>query len=97
MIDTSPLPTYLRRRKASTMPAIVDLSPVYDFLPCRTPEAWLSVAVGSLPLLMIDHANCEKKAAATAMSLMHRHTDNTALLNKMSRLAREELRTSSRC
>jgi tRNA-(ms[2]io[6]A)-hydroxylase len=41
---------------------------------------------------MIDHANCEKKAAATAMSLMHRYTDNTALLNKMSRLAREELR-----
>ena len=26
------------------------------------------------------------------MSLMHRYTDNTALLNKMSRLAREELR-----
>lgn len=74
------------------MPAVVDLSPVYDFLPCRTPEAWLSAALGSLPLLMIDHANCEKKAAATAMSLMHRYTDNTALLNKMSRLAREELR-----
>ena len=74
------------------MPAVVDLSPVYDFLPCRTPDAWLSVAVKSLPLLMIDHANCEKKAAATAMSLMHRYTDNTALLNKMSRLAREELR-----
>ena len=74
------------------MPAVVDLSPIYDFLPCRTPEAWLSAAVESLPLLMIDHANCEKKAAATAMSLMHRYTDNTTLLNKMSRLAREELR-----
>lgn len=74
------------------MPAAVDLTPVYEFLPCRTPEAWVSVAVRSVPLLMIDHANCEKKAAATAMSLMHRYTDNTALLNKMSRLAREELR-----
>ena len=74
------------------MPAAVDLTPVYEFLPCRTPEAWLSAAVESLPLLMIDHANCEKKAAATAMSLMHRYTDNTALLSKMSRLAREELR-----
>lgn len=52
----------------------------------------MAVAVESLPLLMIDHANCEKKAAATAMSLMHRYTDNTVLLNKMSRLAREELR-----
>jgi len=74
------------------MPSSVDLTPVFDFLPCRTPDAWLSAAVKSLPVLMIDHANCEKKAAATAMSLMHRYTDNTPLLNKMSRLAREELR-----
>lgn len=74
------------------MPAAVDLTPIYEFLPCKTPEGWLSAAVRSLPVLMVDHANCEKKAAATAMSLMHRYTDNTALLNKMSRLAREELR-----
>ena len=74
------------------MPSTVDLTPIFDFLPCRTPNAWLSAAVKSLPVLMIDHANCEKKAAATAMSLMHRYTDNTPLLNKMSRLAREELR-----
>ena len=33
-----------------------------------------------------------KKAAATALALMHRYTGNTVLLNKMSRLAREELR-----
>lgn len=70
----------------------VDLTPVLDFLPCRTPDGWLTAAVESLPVLMIDHANCEKKAAATAMSLMHRYTNNTTLLNKMSRLAREELR-----
>ena len=74
------------------MPAAVDLTPVIEFLPCKTPDAWISAAVGYLPVLMIDHANCEKKAAATAMSLMHRYTDNTGLLNKMSRLAREELR-----
>ena len=74
------------------MPSTVDLTPVFDFLPCRTPDAWLSAAVKSLPVLRSDHANCEKKAAATAMSLMHRYTDNTPLLNKMSRLAREGLR-----
>ena len=73
------------------MPATVDLTPVIEFLPCRTPDAWITAAVRCLPVLMIDHANCEKKAAATAMSLMHRYTDNTVLLNKMSRLAREEL------
>ena len=74
------------------MPPAVDLTTIFDFLPCRTPEDWLTAAVDSLPILMVDHANCEKKAAATAMSLMHRYTENTQLLNKMSRLAREELR-----
>jgi tRNA-(ms[2]io[6]A)-hydroxylase len=43
-------------------------------------------------LLLIDHANCEKKAASTALNLMYRYVDNFELLNKMSRLAREELR-----
>ncbi|GGY64442.1 tRNA-(ms[2]io[6]A)-hydroxylase [Marinobacter zhanjiangensis] len=42
--------------------------------------------------MLIDHAHCEKKAASTALSLMYRYVDNHDLLNKMSRLAREELR-----
>jgi tRNA-(ms[2]io[6]A)-hydroxylase len=42
--------------------------------------------------MLIDHANCEKKAASTALNLMYRYVDNFDLLNKMSRLAREELR-----
>ena len=41
--------------------------------------------------MLIDHANCEKKAAATAMNLMYRYVDKTELLKKMSQLAREEL------
>ncbi len=70
----------------------VDLSPLYDFLPCKTPEVWLEQAADNLPLIMIDHANCEKKAAATAMNLLFKYTDTpTDLLEKMSQLAREEL------
>ncbi|MGI9282513.1 MAG: tRNA-(ms[2]io[6]A)-hydroxylase [Endozoicomonas sp.] len=34
----------------------------------------------------------EKKAASTALNLMYRYTEHFELLNKMSRLAREELR-----
>ena len=74
------------------MKAAVDLSPVLAFLPCKTPSAWVAEALRHPQLLLIDHANCEKKAAATAMSLINRHIENTPLLNKMSRLAREELR-----
>jgi len=64
------------------------------FLPCATPDAWVAAALcpHQLAILLIDHANCEKKAAATALSLIHRYTDSVALLNKMSRVAREELR-----
>lgn len=63
-----------------------------DFLPCRTPRAWVDQALLHPEELLIDHANCEKKAASTALNLMFRYTDKPVLLQKMSRLAREELR-----
>lgn len=69
-----------------------DIQAVLDFLPCRTPQAWIDAAIQDIPTLLVDHANCEKKAASTALGLMYRYTDNFDLLNKMSRLAREELR-----
>jgi tRNA 2-(methylsulfanyl)-N6-isopentenyladenosine37 hydroxylase len=62
-----------------------------DFLPCQTPQAWLDWALQNQRLMLIDHANCEKKAASNAMTLMYRHVGHTELLIKMSQLAREEL------
>lgn len=61
------------------------------FLPCVTPAAWVEAALANQTLLLIDHAQCEKKAASTAMSLMYRYVDRPLLLTKMSQLAREEL------
>lgn len=68
------------------------LQEIHDFLPCRTPQRWIDNALENQDLMLIDHAHCEKKAASTALSLMYRYVDNTDLLNRMSRLAREELR-----
>jgi tRNA-(ms[2]io[6]A)-hydroxylase len=68
------------------------LQEIHDFLPCRTPQQWIDNALANQDLMLIDHAHCEKKAASTALSLMYRYVDNTELLNRMSRLAREELR-----
>lgn len=68
------------------------LQAIEEFLLCRTPEAWIQQALQHPEILLIDHANCEKKAASTALNLMYRYVDNFDLLNKMSRLAREELR-----
>jgi tRNA-(ms[2]io[6]A)-hydroxylase len=68
------------------------LEEIQGFLPCATPDRWLENALDNQTLMLIDHANCEKKAASTALNLIYRYTDNFELLNKMSRLAREEMR-----
>ncbi len=68
------------------------LGTVLAFLTARTPDAWFVAAPAHLPELLIDHANCEKKAASTALSMMYRYVEHPELLRKMSSLAREELR-----
>lgn len=65
---------------------------VHDFLPCETPVAWLDAALEHVDLLLLDHANCERKAASTAVSLLFRYDAVPGLAGAMSRLAREELR-----
>lgn len=61
------------------------------FLRCATPSTWVDAALRQLDVLLVDHANCEKKAAATAMNLMYKYVDKPVLLERMSQLAREEL------
>ena len=57
-----------------------------------TPNEWLEAARSNIDLLLIDHANCEKKAASTALNLMYRYVEEGDLLLRLSALAREELR-----
>ena len=66
--------------------------PVAQFLLAPTPPAWVKWALGNLPALLLDHANCEKKAASTAVSLLFRYPEWPPLVRRMARLAREELR-----
>ena len=72
--------------------AVTALEEIKDFLPCETPDEWIATALAHPDILLIDHANCEKKAASTALNLIYRYVDDFELLNKMSRLAREEMR-----
>ncbi|WP_067522012.1 tRNA-(ms[2]io[6]A)-hydroxylase [Endozoicomonas ascidiicola] len=92
---------------------MTDISPILEFLPCCTPDAWIEEArkPENLPVILIDHANNELKAARSAMAIMSRYRSGQSwsakreeeldqaqrvnqldLLNRMSRLAREELR-----
>lgn len=63
-----------------------------DLLRAPTDPTWFALAVERSGDLLIDHANCEKKAASTALSLMFAYPEDFELANRMSRLAREELR-----
>ena len=67
------------------------LQPVKDFLACATPPEWVAAAVMDVPLLLQDHANCEKKAASTAMNMLFRYNDRDQLQTELAQLAREEL------
>jgi tRNA-(ms[2]io[6]A)-hydroxylase len=65
---------------------------IATFLDTPTPDAWLTEACSRLPDLLHDHANCELKAASTALGFIYRYPDRAMLARRMSRLAREELR-----
>lgn len=70
------------------------LAELNDFLGAATPEAWAEAAADPavLPMLLVDHANCEKKAASTALAMLFRYEEHDTLTERLSRLAREELR-----
>lgn len=64
----------------------------HPLLRTPTPGSWIARACETPDVLLIDHANCEKKAASTALALMFAYAEDFDLTDKMSRLAREELR-----
>ncbi len=72
-------------------PNKVDLSAVYGFLGARTTPDWVAAAIADLPLIIQDHANCEKKAAGTAMNLLFRYEFSYDLQSKLAQLIREEM------
>ncbi len=72
--------------------AAVDITALEKFLPCATPRAWIDWALSNQDIMLVDHANCEKKAASAALNLLYRYVDQGRLLHTLSRLAREELR-----
>ena len=65
---------------------------IAEFLDTATPAEWVHKAKDHLPEMLLDHANCELKAASTALGFLYRYPDRSQLVQRMSRLAREELR-----
>lgn len=67
------------------------LSDIHAFLGTATPLAWIEAAVQNQDILLLDHRNCEYKAASNAINLMAKYQEKDALVMAMARLAREEL------
>jgi tRNA-(ms[2]io[6]A)-hydroxylase len=63
-----------------------------NILASPTPAAWVDAACEHWRALLLDHANCEKKAASSALALMFAYPEDQDLSSALSRLAREELR-----
>ena len=59
-------------------------------LRCQTNVRWLPHALAHLDAVLVDHAHCEKKAAANALSLLQSYPEVPGLPAHMARLAREE-------
>jgi len=52
---------------------------------------WLEAVLGDFEAFLLDHATCERKASATALSLVSHYPDRAFLVQQMMLLAREEL------
>ncbi|MGH8232065.1 MAG: tRNA-(ms[2]io[6]A)-hydroxylase [Steroidobacteraceae bacterium] len=63
-----------------------------SILAAATPPAWVEAACAGWRELLVDHANCEKKAASSALALIFAYPEDAELGSTLSRLAREELR-----
>ena len=57
---------------------------------CETPWEWVELAVEKFDEVLVDHAHCEKKAAASALALLSAFPSIPGLARAMARLAREE-------
>lgn len=57
----------------------------------KSKPEWIQVALENLPLVIMDHAHCEKKAAATGMSLLSTYYDKKEISYSMSDLVEEEI------
>jgi tRNA-(ms[2]io[6]A)-hydroxylase len=57
----------------------------------KTPPEWLEIVFADFDSFLLDHAACERKAAATGMSFVVRYPDKSELIEPMIEFAREEL------
>ena len=74
-----------------TMPTASNATLGAASLLSTTPDSWIQAVLGDFDAFLLDHAACERKASAMAMTFLVRYPDRDAILEPMILLAREEL------
>ena len=60
-------------------------------LACSSSEAWLEAVLKDFPSFLQDHADCERKASAMAMSFVAKYPDQTEIIPELIETGIEEL------
>ncbi|MEL6855790.1 MAG: tRNA-(ms[2]io[6]A)-hydroxylase [Cyanobacteria bacterium J06607_13] len=61
------------------------------FLKTPTSQAWVTQAIANMDTILLDHAQCERKAAGTAIQMMSRYPSSVELVRELTAIAQEEL------
>ena len=61
------------------------------FLKTPTSQAWVEQAIANMDTILLDHAQCERKAAGTAIQMMSRYPSSVELVRELTAIAQEEL------
>ena len=73
------------------MVADTPLKSTIKFLKVPTSEAWVEQALANMDTILLDHAQCERKAAGTAIQMMSRYPSSDKLVRELTAIAQEEL------
>lgn len=65
--------------------------PTIKFLKEPTSQAWVEQAIANMDTILLDHAQCERKAAGTAIQMMSRYPSSDKLVRELTAIAQEEL------
>ncbi len=70
---------------------LTNVLPTINILKQPTNPAWVELAISNLDAILLDHSQCERKAAASAINFMFRYPSNAKMVRELTKIAKEEL------
>lgn len=65
--------------------------PTINALKQPTSSAWVEQALANFDTILLDHSQCERKAAGVALNLIFRYPSNAKMVRELTKIAIEEL------